>query len=70
MSLVDLEIAATRAAVALLRRALRDFEPDHDGAFNPTQRHARTIALLLDQLEADLLRLELDLIPDRPRIPF
>lgn len=70
MSLVDLEIAATRAAVAILRRALRDLEPDDDGPLDPTQRDARRVALALDQLEADLLRLELDLIPDRPRIPF
>jgi hypothetical protein len=65
MSLVTLETAALRAAITLLRRALRDVYLPGDDALEPHQLEVRRVLDTLDDLETSLIRLDVAIDRDR-----
>ena len=71
MSLVALETAAMRAAIALVRRALRDVYLPGECALEPHQRDVHRVLDSLDDLEAALVRLDVAVSRDPVgRMPF
>jgi hypothetical protein len=66
MNPVSLEAAILRAAITLVRRALRDTYLPGDDALEPLQRDVCRALESLDQLEIALLRL--DVAVDRDRL--
>ncbi len=61
MSLVQLETAAMRATMALVRRALRDVYLPGQDALEPHQRDVERVLESLDEIEVALVRLDVAL---------
>lgn len=66
MNLVTLETTVLRAALTLVRRALRDVYLPDESALEPYQVDVRRVLRLLDDLEIALVRL--DVAVDRDRL--
>jgi hypothetical protein len=65
MNLVTLETAALRAAITLMRRALRDVYLPDESALESYQLDVRRVLESLDGLENALVRLDVALDRDR-----
>lgn len=71
MNLVTLETALLRAALTLVRRALRDVYLPDEAALEPYQLDVRRVLERLDDLETALVRLDVAVDRDRLRsMPF
>ncbi len=66
MNLAALETATLRAAITLVRRALRDVYLPSESALEPHQLDVRRVLDSLDNLEIALVRL--DVAVDRDRL--